>query len=112
MICQKCGKNNATTHIKTVVNGVVHEKNLCGYCAAKEGYNSMSHNSLAGMLVSMLGEAAGVRTATSAKKCPNCNSTFSDIAEKGKIGETRVKNILAKLRKKLREELKKEGFLE
>lgn len=38
--------------------------------------------------------------------------SLSDIAEKGKIGETRVKNILAKLRKKLREELKKEGFLE
>ena len=86
MICQKCGKNNATTHIKTVVNGVVHEKNLCGYCAAKEGYNGMSHNSLAGMLVSMLGEAAGVRAASTAKKCPNCNSAFSDIAEKGTVG--------------------------
>ena len=23
MFCEKCGKNNATTHIKTIVNGVV-----------------------------------------------------------------------------------------
>ena len=36
--------------------------------------------------------------------------SLSDIAENAKISETRVKNILAKLRKNLREELKKEGF--
>ena len=33
-----------------------------------------------------------------------------DIAEKAGINETRVKNILSRLRKKLREELEKEGF--
>ena len=37
--------------------------------------------------------------------------SLSDIAEKAKISETRVKNILSRLRKKLREELEKEGFL-
>lgn len=36
--------------------------------------------------------------------------SLSDIAEKAKINETRVKNILSRLRKKLREELEKEGF--
>jgi len=36
--------------------------------------------------------------------------SLSDIAKNAKINETRVKNILAKLRKKLREELEKEGF--
>ncbi len=35
---------------------------------------------------------------------------ISDIAEKAKVNETRVKNILSRLRKKLREELEKEGF--
>ena len=38
--------------------------------------------------------------------------SISDIAEKAEINETKVKNILFKLRKKLREELEKEGFLE
>ncbi len=86
MICQKCGKNNATTHIKTVVNGVVYEKNLCGYCAAKEGYSGIAHKSIAGMLVSMLGESAGVLSTAQTKKCPSCSSAFSDIAEKGTVG--------------------------
>ena len=35
---------------------------------------------------------------------------ISDIAKKAKVNETRVKNILSRLRKKLREELEKEGF--
>ena len=86
MLCEKCGKNNATTHIRSVVNGVVTEKNLCGYCAAKEGYNDLSHNSLSQMLASVFGDviASGNKSATLRCKC--CNASFSDIAESGKVG--------------------------
>ncbi len=86
MLCEKCGKNNATTHIRTVVNGVVREINLCGYCAAEEGYTSAGHNSLAGMLASMLGDTAGLGITAKAVKCPVCGAKFSDIAENGKVG--------------------------
>ncbi len=86
MLCEKCGKNIATTHIRTVVNGVVREQNLCGYCAANEGYTGLSHNSFAGMLASMLGEITGTRIASEAVKCPVCGAKFSDIAETGKMG--------------------------
>ena len=83
MLCEKCGKNNATTHIRTVVNGVVREVNLCGYCAAKEGYATVGHNSLAGMLASMLGEVSNPHIASKTVKCPICGASFSDIAESG-----------------------------
>lgn len=86
MLCEKCGKNNATTHIKTVVNGVVSEKKLCGYCAAKEGYSGLAHNNLAGMLASMFGDATGIIPSVAAKKCPVCSASFSDIAESGRVG--------------------------
>lgn len=86
MLCEKCGKNNATTHIRTVVNGVVREVNLCGYCAAKEGYATVGHNSLAGMLASMLGEVSNPHIASKTVKCPICGASFSDIAETGKVG--------------------------
>lgn len=86
MLCEKCGKNNATTHIKSVVNGVVREINLCGYCAAKEGYSGLAHNSLAGMLASMFGDVTGFAPSVAAKKCSVCGSTFSDIAESGRVG--------------------------
>lgn len=86
MLCEKCGKNNATTHIRTIVNGVVREINLCGYCAAEEGYTSIGHNSLAGMLASMLGDVVTPQIAAEEVRCPVCGASFSDIAETGKVG--------------------------
>ena len=86
MICDKCGKNNATTHIRSVVNGVVTEKNLCGYCAATEGYNQLTDNSLAGMLASMFGDVMESHLPSASVRCPVCGVSFSDIAETGKVG--------------------------
>ena len=83
MFCERCGKNHATTHIKTVVNGVAHEYNLCSICAAKEGYAS---NSLAGMLASMFGDISVNEISNRQTKCSVCGSTFSDIAKTGKVG--------------------------
>lgn len=87
MMCEKCGKYPATTHIKTVVNGVLSEKNLCSHCAATYGYGASANAGLAGMLASMLGDVI-VSKPASAKKCPVCGSTFSDIAKRGKAGCT------------------------
>lgn len=86
MLCDKCGKNNATTHIRSVVNGVVKERNLCGYCAAKEGVGSIGHNSLTQMLASMFGDSLALGTNTAKVRCSCCGSSFSDIAESGKVG--------------------------
>ena len=83
MLCEKCGKNHATTHIKTVVNGVVKEYNLCPYCAAKYGYTT---NSLAGMLASMFGEISSGQLSKHQTKCSVCGAAFSDIAKTGKVG--------------------------
>ena len=86
MLCEKCGKHNATTHIRTVVNGVVREVNLCPYCAEKEGYGSLPHNSLASMLASMLGDTVSGGLLSQQNKCPVCGAAFSDIAATGKVG--------------------------
>ncbi|MBE6780902.1 MAG: hypothetical protein E7545_07985 [Ruminococcaceae bacterium] len=82
MLCEKCEKNHATTHIKTVVNGIVREYNLCSTCAAQSGYGS---NSITGMLASMLGDISP-QTVKSQKRCSVCGATFSDIAHSGKMG--------------------------
>ena len=86
MLCEKCGKYNATTHIRSVINGVVHEKNLCDRCAADGGYHSFGNNNLAQMLASMFGDALVIGEVEKEKKCPCCNSSFSDIAKVGKVG--------------------------
>lgn len=86
MLCQKCGKNHATTHIKTVINGVASELNLCGMCAAKEGYNSFTGGPISNMLASMLGQSMKMGERVSEKICSKCGISFSAIAETGKVG--------------------------
>lgn len=86
MLCQKCGKNTATTHIKTVINGKVTEQNLCGYCAAKGGYSGFSTGSISNILSSMLGQSIQLSSGISSKQCSCCGASFADIAETGKVG--------------------------
>lgn len=83
MLCEKCGKRHATTHIKTVVNGVVRVYNLCSVCASNSGY---ANNSLAGMLASMFGEISNNELLNQGTKCSVCGSSFADIANSGKVG--------------------------
>lgn len=85
MLCENCKKNAATTHIRTVINGVVTEKNLCGYCAAKGGYSKFVNNGFASMLASMFGEELATGNIKETR-CDCCNTRFSDIAETGKMG--------------------------
>ena len=85
MLCDNCKINNATTHIKTIVNGVAREQNLCEECAAKLGYNSLNQGGLTSMLASLFGENMS-KTHLSGKQCPNCKTDFSLITKTGKVG--------------------------
>ncbi len=86
MLCEKCGKNNATTHIRTVVNGVVIDKNLCIHCAVSEGYGDINSSSLTQMLSSMFGDALTGAQVSHITRCDCCGSSFADIAKSGKCG--------------------------
>lgn len=86
MLCEKCGKNPATTHIKTAVNGKITELSLCGYCAAKAGYNGFAGSTFSGILASMLGQSLKSGSPVTARRCQCCGATFADIAETGKVG--------------------------
>ena len=86
MLCEKCKKNTATTHIRSVVNGVVTEKHLCGYCAVNEGYDDIKGNNLTKMLSSMFGDSLIGKHESQVTRCGCCGSSFADIAESGKCG--------------------------
>lgn len=85
MLCEKCGKRMATTHIHTVINGNVYDKNLCEQCAMEQGVNLYPKNSLSDMLASMF---TGLRDdrPQNEKRCPVCGATFGDVANSGKAG--------------------------
>lgn len=86
MLCEKCGKTAATTHIRSVINGKVTEKYLCSHCAANEGYGDIKGSNLSQMLSSMFGDTVSATQNTQVTRCGCCGSTFADIAKSGKCG--------------------------
>ncbi len=84
MICQSCGQREATTHIKTVVNGQLTETHLCGECARKQGYGHIMADW--GGFGSLLGGLLGESPAQEVKRCPGCGSSFQQISKTGQIG--------------------------
>lgn len=95
MICQSCGKRQAVTKIKTKINGVVSEYNLCPECAKKMGYQSSSdfYNPFLN-LNSLLGSFFGVEKGMeSVERCPVCGASFRDISKSGKVGCAECYNV-------------------
>ena len=86
MLCQHCNHNEATTHVKSNINGKITEHWLCADCAKEMGYGNMFSDfhsdfpSLLGSFFSALPERTG------ATRCPVCHSSYHDIAERGKVG--------------------------
>lgn len=89
MLCQNCGKNEATTHIKRVVNGDTTGTHLCTECAKHLGYGDMFTGfglSLEDFFGGFLGDTAEKLTSPAQEQCPRCANTFSDIVSSGKMG--------------------------
>lgn len=100
MICQSCGKHEATTHVKTIVNGVVTERDLCTECAQKEGVaNWNPFQSLGSFenpffsLSNLFGSFLGSSLPETITRCPVCGSSFRDISQSGKVGCSECYNL-------------------
>lgn len=87
MKCQKCGANNATTHVKTIINGEFKEFDLCSDCAKKMGYTNIfsdMEDEFSSFLGSFFGNALPARTESA--RCDFCGSSYYDIAKTGQVG--------------------------
>lgn len=76
MICEKCGKNNATVMYTQIVNGQKSSLNICSACASQE---SIFDNF--GSLLSF-----GSRESSSNTICPCCSMTLAEFTRRGKVG--------------------------
>ncbi len=88
MLCQNCGKYEATTHVKRIINGESAEAHLCSDCAHALGYNDVFGgfgNTFSDLLGSFFGEPSGALN-TRTVRCEKCGNTFQDIVNSGKIG--------------------------
>lgn len=90
MLCQNCGKNEATTHIKRIVNGESTQAHLCTDCAKSLGYYNDVFSefdfNFSDMLGSFFNMAPVGAISSSVLRCEKCGSTFNDIVRSGKIG--------------------------
>lgn len=93
MKCQHCNQNEATTHIKKVVNGKKEEMYLCSECAKELGVMdefkmpTMSEMFGDSFLGNFLGAGvAAMNSLAGVDRCSSCGSSFNDIVNSGRIG--------------------------
>jgi protein arginine kinase activator len=87
MMCQACGKRQATTHLKRTVNGQTSEWHLCAECAAKQGINLMGGMgmSVGNLFGGLFGEPL-LRETGETTRCEHCGKSFREIVESGQVG--------------------------
>lgn len=84
MLCQRCKKNQATTHIKSIMNGKLTEFDLCDECAKEMGYTPLSsHFSIDNILGGLFNTVPSV---IDQEQCPCCGATLREITKTGKVG--------------------------
>ena len=96
MKCQKCGANNANTHVKTVINGEFKEYDLCSDCAKKMGYTNVfsdMEDEFSNFLGSFFGNVLPART--QATRCEFCGTTYPEIAKTGHVGCAKCYDVFA-----------------
>jgi protein arginine kinase activator len=90
MLCQDCGKKEATVHLAQVINEEKVELHLCRECAEKRRFHTPFEGvpfPLAEFLASMLDQSLIKKPSkVSDTKCPTCGMYFSDFSKTGRLG--------------------------
>lgn len=85
MICQCCGRNPASTYIKTISNGKLTEYALCAECAQQLGYGNL-FTGLGYHLSDIVHEFFEEEQDEEDLRCKCCGMSFSDIVRSGRVG--------------------------
>ncbi len=87
MLCKNCNKNEATMHMKRIINGRAAEVHLCYDCARSLGYGeafSSTGFTLGELFRDLLLKNDNI--SVSSLRCSFCGKSFEDIATDGKMG--------------------------
>ncbi len=96
MLCDDCGKREASVRFEQVIDGKRTVTNLCQECAQKKGIMSVflqqpafnMSNLMAALLGSQLTNPA-IASGREEKRCPVCGMTYRDFARAGMLGCSR-----------------------
>lgn len=95
MLCERCGKKNASIHVTKIINGNKTELYLCENCAREEGETEVSfegnfplHQFLSGLmgLFPAGGSETVVSKGYSGLQCPSCGLTYTQFGQVGRFG--------------------------
>jgi len=87
MVCDICGKNEATVHLTEIINEQMTKLHLCEDCAKQKGAEMEEHFGLADLLAGLANLDTPVETVKEKKvKCPACGMTYSDFKKIGRLG--------------------------
>lgn len=87
MLCDVCGKKEATVHLTEIVNDQVTKLNLCEECAREKGAEMEEHFGLSELLAGLTDMGTAIEPETAiAIKCPNCGMTYQNFRKLGRLG--------------------------
>jgi len=88
MVCNICGKNQATVHLTEIIDDQITELHLCEECAQKKGAQMESHFGLSDLLAGLadLGTQFNKTKTESKLKCPRCGLSYEDFKKVGRLG--------------------------
>ena len=89
MLCQNCKKNEATTHIKRVLNGEATESHLCHTCAQSLGYTNFFDDfsfNMPSLFAGLFNDTLPAIGTAYTERCEKCGSSFDDIVKSGYVG--------------------------
>jgi protein arginine kinase activator len=87
MVCDICGKNQATVHLTEIIDDQTNELHLCEECAHKKSTQMEQQFGLSDLLAGLteFQKPSEVKEAISLK-CPGCGLSFKDFKKIGRLG--------------------------
>ncbi len=87
MVCNICGKNQATVHLTEIINEQMTELHLCEQCAQVKSHEMEQQFGLNDLLKGLVDfEKPSLEKETLLLKCPNCGLTYADFKKVGRLG--------------------------
>lgn len=87
MLCDICGKSEATVHLTEIVNDKITKLHLCENCAKEKGAQMEEHFGLSDLLAGLSDLGAMVEPeVVESIKCHKCGFTYQNFRKVGRLG--------------------------
>ncbi len=87
MLCDICGKKEATVHITEIINEKMAKLHLCEECAKEKGAEMEEHFGLSDLLAGLTDLGANIEPEMmDTVKCNFCGFTYRDFKKMGRLG--------------------------